>query len=158
MAVDYFLKIDGIAGESKDLKHKDAIDLESFSWGLTNEPVRTARPASGKAAIQDFHFVTRMNKASPALFLACATGKHIKYAVLSVRKAGMEKQDYLIVKMSDVVVSSYQTGGSEGADSPLDQVSFDFGRIDVEYRATKPDGTLAAAVKAGWDVTQSRAV
>jgi type VI secretion system secreted protein Hcp len=154
MAIDLFLKLDGIPGESLDLKHKGEIDLESFSWGETNR----AKPASGggggagKVEIQDLHFVTRVNKASPVLLLSCASGKHIKEAILTARKAGKDQHEYLVFKFKDVLISSYQIGGAEAGDVPMEQVSFNFARIDLEYRAQKPDGTPAPPVKVGWDV------
>lgn len=158
--IDLFLKMDGILGESADLKHKGEIDLQSFSWGETNQagPASGGGAASGKVTMQDFHFVTRVNKASPLLFLSCATGKHIKEAILTARKAGKDQQEFLVFKFSDVLISSYQIGGAEAADIPMDQVSFNFGRVDFEYRAQKPDGSLASPVKAGWDVKKSRQV
>ena len=158
---DFFIKLDGIPGESKDVKHKGEIDLESFSWGETNpsKPGAGGGRGTGKAAMQDLHFVTRVNKASPLLFIACATGKHIKEAVLTARKAGKGPLDYLIIKFRDVLISSYQLSGSEAeAGAPMEQVSFNFGRIDVEYRPQKPDGTLAPPIKAGWDVKTGKAV
>jgi type VI secretion system secreted protein Hcp len=156
--IDFFLKLDGIAGESKDVKHKGAIDLESFSWGETNQTAHAAGggAAAGKVAMQDFQFVTRVNKTSPSLFLACATGKHIKEAILTARKAGKDQQDYLFFKFKDVLISSYQVSGAEAGDLPMEQVSFNFARIDFEYRPQKPDGTVALGVKAGWDVQKNQ--
>jgi type VI secretion system secreted protein Hcp len=160
--IDLFLKMDGIPGESTDLKHKGEIDLQSFSWGETSQagPSRPGAGAgSGKVAMQDFHFVTRVNKASPLLFLACATGKHIKEAILTARKAGKGQQEFLVFKFSDLLISSYQVGGTEsGGEIPMDQVSFNFARIDFEYRAQKPDGSLSGPVKAGWDVKKNQQV
>ena len=81
MAERWFLKIDGIDGESTDAAHKDEIDVESWSWGVGRERDRGRAPASGgrgKAAFQDIHFVARISKASPKLFLACAAGTHHK--------------------------------------------------------------------------------
>ena len=158
-ATDYFLKIDGIPGESKDAKHKGSIDLESFSWGETNVASggRGAGGSAGKVAMQDFHFTSRVNKASPSLFLACAMGKHIKSAVLTARKAGKGQQEYLVFKFRDLLISSYQIGGAEAAgDVPMDQVSFNFAQIEYEYRPQKEDGSLDAAVKAGWDVKSGK--
>ena len=159
--VDYFLKIDGISGESPDAKHKGEIDLEAFSWGATNVGAQPGGPgrAPGKVTLQDLHFTTKVNKASPMLFLACATGKHIKQAILTARKAGKSQQEFLIIKMTDVLISSYQASGSEAGDEPpMDQVSFNFGRLDYEYRPEKPDGSLAPPVKAGWDVKKNQPV
>jgi type VI secretion system secreted protein Hcp len=158
--IDLFLKIDGISGESQDAKHKGEIDLRSFSWGETSEsgPSRAAGGAAGagKVAMQDFHFMTAVNKASPLLFLSCATGKHIKEAVLTARRAGKEQQEFLVFKFSDLLISSYQIGAEAVGEMPIDQVSFNFSRIDFEYRAQKPDGTLASPIEAGWDVKKKK--
>jgi type VI secretion system secreted protein Hcp len=159
--VDYFLKIDGIPGESKDAKHKDEIQLESFSWGETNSGSAShgGGHGAGKVAMQDFHFVMKINKASPKLMLACATGEHVKSATLTARKAGKEQQDYLTVKFSDLLVSSYQIGGSAHGDLvPTDQVSLNFAKVEFEYKEQKADGTLGGAVKAGYDVKLSQKV
>src|SRR5213593_2324488 len=83
-AVDYFLKLDGIEGESQDAKHKGEIDLESWSWGETQTGTMHAGGGggAGKVQMQDFHFVMKVNKSSPKLMLACASGEHIKSATL----------------------------------------------------------------------------
>jgi type VI secretion system secreted protein Hcp len=154
-AVDYFIKLDGIKGESTDAKHKDELDIESWSWGET-----LARPAgtgsgrgAGKVSMQDFHFVMRMNKASLALMKACATGEHIKEATLTARKAGKGQQEYLTFKLHDVLVSSYQTGGSEGGGVvPTDQVSLNFAKIEIDYKQQKPDGTLVQGAQFKYDL------
>lgn len=155
-ASDYFLKIDGVPGESADSTHKGEIELESFTWGETNSAGQAGPGAgAGKVSVQDLSFVMRFNRASPMLFLACANGKHLKSAVLTVRKAG-KRQHFLVYKFTDVLVSSYQTGGStHEADGPMDQVSLSFARIEVEYRSQKADGSLDAPVKAGWDVLKN---
>ena len=115
--VDYFLKIDGIQGESPDKTHKSEIEIESFSWGATPDAGTASHGGgggAGKVQMQDFHFVMNVNKASPKLMLACAQGEHIKSAILTCRKAGKEQQEYLKVTFSDLLVSSYQTSGSGG--------------------------------------------
>jgi type VI secretion system secreted protein Hcp len=158
-ATDYFLKVDGVQGESEDAKHKGEIDVVSFSWGETNSSGLAGHgggAGAGKVAVQDFHIVKRFSKASPSLFLACASGKHLKSAVLTVRKASKGQQEFLVYKFTDVFVSSYQTGGSaDDPERPIDQVSFGFARIEVEYRPQKPDGSLEAPIKAGWDVLKN---
>jgi type VI secretion system secreted protein Hcp len=158
-AVDYFLKFDGIKGESADAKHKDEIDIESWSWGETHAgPARSGRGAgAGKVSMQDFHFVMSLNKASPALMRACATGEHIKTATLSGRKAGKGQLEYLTFKFHDVLISSYQTGGSEHADVlPTDQVSFNFSKIEVEYKQQRPDGTLVPGGQFTYDLKANK--
>jgi type VI secretion system secreted protein Hcp len=158
---DYFLKLDGIEGEAQDSKHKNEIDLESWSWGETQTGTHVAGGGggAGKVAMQDFHFVMRVNKASPKLLLACATGQHIKEATLTCRKAGKEQQEFLKVKFTDLLVSSYQTGGSANGDVvPLDQISLNFAKIEIEYKEQKADGTLGGAVKAGYDLKANKQV
>jgi type VI secretion system secreted protein Hcp len=153
--VDYFLKVDGIPGESADSKHKDEIMLESWSWGETQSGTMAygGGGGAGKVAMQDFHFVMKINKASPKLMLACANGQHIKSAILTARKAGKDQQEYLKVTFSDMLISSFQTGGAGSADAlPVDQISFNFSKIEMEYKEQKPDGTLGGAVKAHWDL------
>ena len=160
-AVDYFLKLDGIKGESSDDKHKDEIDLESWSWGETNSGTHAGGGGggAGKVVMQDFHFTMRMNKATPELMLACATGKHLKEATLTCRKAGTEQQEYLKIKFSDMLVSSYQTGGSGGGGVvPTEQISLNFSKIEYEYKPQKADGTLDAPVKAGYDLKANKKV
>jgi type VI secretion system secreted protein Hcp len=161
MAVDYFLKLDGIDGESKDSKHSGEIDLESFSWGETQTGSHAfgGGGGAGKVQMQDFHFVMKANKASPKLFLACAEGEHIKKAVLTCRKAGKEQQEFLKVTMSDLLVSSFQTSGSSHGDEvPTDQVSLNFSKIEFEYKDQKADGTLGGTTKTGYDVKAMKKV
>ena len=153
MAIDYFLQISGIEGESVDAKHKGWLDVDSWSWGETQTAQATpgGGGGAGKVQMQDFHFVTRTSKASPALFLACASGQHFKEAKLVGRKAGKDQQEFLTWTFSDVLVSSYQTGGNEAGDVPIDQASLNFTKIKVEYRPQKADGTLDAPISAGWN-------
>src|ERR1700694_4504836 len=112
--VDYFLKIDGIDGEAQDTKHKNEIQLESWSFGATNGGTAALGLGMGQGKVQmgDFHFVMRSNKASPKLYLACCDGEHIKKAILTCRKAGKDQQEYLVWTFQDLVVSSFQTGGA----------------------------------------------
>jgi type VI secretion system secreted protein Hcp len=159
MAIDYFLRIEGIPGESLDAKHKGWIDVESWSWGEAN-PVPPGGGGSGAAAgkvqMQDFNFTARVSKASPNLMLACASGKHFKSAVLTARKAGKSQQEFLTFSLSDVLVSAYQIGGAGGEVVPGDSVSLNFAKIQVEYKEQNPDGSLGASIKAGWDVKQNK--
>ena len=158
-AVDYFLKIDGIEGESTDAKHAGWLDVDSWSWG-ENQPLQPATGSgagAGKVHFQDFQFTSRVSKASPKLFLACASGQHLKEARLVGRKAGKDLQEFLTWTFSDVLVSSYQTGGTEQA-LPMDSVSLNFSKVSVAYKAQKADGSLDTAVTAGWDSKTNKKV
>ena len=155
-AVDYFLKIDGIEGEAQDKTHKNEIHLESFSWGETNAGTMSAGGGggAGRVAMQDFHFVMKTNKASPKLMLACATGEHIKNAILTCRKAGKDQQEYLKYTFSDLLISSFQIGGAEVI--PTEQISFNYTQVQMDYKEQKADGTLGGAISTKYNVkTQS---
>jgi type VI secretion system secreted protein Hcp len=157
-AVDYFLKIEGIEGESEDQKHKGEIELESWSWGETQSGTHGSGGGggAGKVVMQDFHFVTKINKASPKLFLHCANGKHITKATLVCRKAGEKQQEFLKITLSDLLVSSYQIGGSGHSDIvPTDQVSLNFTKIEYDYAAQKKDGSLDARSPVGWNIKEN---
>jgi type VI secretion system secreted protein Hcp len=157
-AFDYFLKIDGIAGESTDAKHKGEIDVLSWSWGETQEIAASpgGGGGTGKVAMTDLHVSANLSKASPPLLLACASGKHIKSAVLSGRKAGKGQDDFLTFSLTDVLVSGYQTGGT-AAEAPLDSISLNFSKIEMTYREQTAKGSLGPSIRVGWDRKTNKA-
>ena len=158
MAVDYFLKLDGIEGESADKAHAKEIELLSFGWGVSQAGAGAhGGRGVGKAIFQEFVFGARVSKASPKLFLASASGQHVKSAVLTCRRSGGAQLEFLKIKLSDVLVSSYQVGGSF-PEEPLDQVSLTFARIDVEYTPSSQRGKAEPSVKAGWDLKANKKV
>lgn len=156
-AVDYFLKIKDIPGEATDNKHKGEIDLMSWSWGESNSGTHGGGGGggAGKVAMQDFRFTMRVNKASPKLFLACATGQHIPEATLCCRKAGKEQQEYLKIKFTDLLVASYETGGSGGDVVPVEQIALNFAQIEISYAPQKPDGKLDSPVVHKYDIQKN---
>ncbi len=157
-SVDYFLKLDGVEGESKNDRHRNEIEILSFSWGLSQGGTSGVRGGggAGKASFQDMHFSMPLSKASPKLFLAAATGEHIPKAVFTSAKPD-KNGDYLKITLTDILVSSYQQDGSQGT-IPTDQFSLNFTKIEYEYSPTKPDGSLDASVKAGYDVKANKKV
>lgn len=160
-AVDYFLKIDGIEGESNDLKHQGGIQPESWSFGGTQTGGEhfTGSGGRGKFSPQDFHFTTRLSKASPKLFQACAVGQLFKHATLVARKAGERPQEYYRITFSECLVSAYQQGGAVGSDlGPTDQVSLSFAQIEIEYTQQQSDGSLGEVVKGSYDLKLHKAV
>src|SRR5579872_497790 len=161
MAVDYFLLLDGVQGESTDDKHKNEIDIESFSWGATNSGSAGSGTGSGtgKVAQSDFHFVKKHDKSSPPLFIGCCTGQHFKKATLTVRKAGGGQQEYLTYKFEGVLISSYQTTGSGGENViPKDNFSFNFSSLEHSYKTQNADGTLGAESKQKYDFLANKKV
>jgi type VI secretion system secreted protein Hcp len=158
-AVDYLLEIDGIKGESSDSKFKDAIEVQSFGWGVANTGTHAGGGGggAGKAKFADLSFTSTVNKASPLLMLACATGQHIKKAVLHVRKQGGDQQEYMTITLEDLLVSSYQNGDAPGGDvAVIDSFSLNYAKIKYEYKPQKPDGTLDSAVTAGYDLKANK--
>src|SRR4051812_24055285 len=107
MAVDYFLKIDGIAGESVDAKHKNEIEVQSFNWGeqsITSGTPGGGGGGAGKVVASELRYSAQTSRASPALMLACATGEHIKQATLVARRSGKTQLEFLTMTFSDVRV------------------------------------------------------
>jgi type VI secretion system secreted protein Hcp len=161
MAVDMFLKIDGIQGESSDARHKDEIDIVSYTWGESQPAVAggAGGGAAGKVTMQDFRFAMLVNKAAPKLFLTCTNGAHVKNAILTVRRAGDGGPEFLKWTLTDVTVASYQSASNVPAgEPPMDQISLRFAKIEVEYRLMKPDGSFDAPIKAGWDLQANRSI
>jgi type VI secretion system secreted protein Hcp len=155
---DYFLKIDGIEGESKDDKHKKEIDLQSFSWGVNNSGSMAVGGGggTGKSSFQDFHFTKLVEKSSPNLMQACATGKHIPKAVLTVRKAGEKQQEYYKITLSDVLISSWQNGGHGGDGTVPESFSLNFSKIEFEYKPQDSKGGLEGSLFGKWDVKANK--
>jgi len=161
VAFDAFLKIDGVQGESTDAKHKDEIQVLSFSFGVSQAggAPTGGGGGAGKASLTDLHFVARTQKSSPRLFVACAAGEHFTNAVLTLRKAGGKQQDYLTLTLREVRVTSFQESGSaEGDDVPVDQIALGYGKIEIEYRPQDPKGALGPPVKGGWDLKANKKV
>lgn len=161
MARDFLLKIEPqIKGESKQKGFEDWIEIDSWSWGVTNSGAggRGFGQASGKANFNDFHFTKQVDKSSPELFLACSNGKHFDKATLVCRRAGENPQTYQTVTWTDVLISSYTPGGG-GSDTVSESISFNFSKVEIEYQPMdhlgKPQG---GPVKQGFDLKQGQKV
>lgn len=155
MAADIFAKLGDIKGESLDSKHKGEIEVLSWSWGLSN-PVSLAGSGAGqgKAHFHDLSFTHKIDKASPALMQACATGVHLKEATITHRKAGKGQQEFLVIKMNDVIVTAL--GDADTSDESTETVSLAFAKIDVEYRPQKADGSLDAGIHFKYDLKANK--
>jgi type VI secretion system secreted protein Hcp len=157
MASDIFAKIGDIKGESTDDKHKDEIEVLSFSWGVTNSAIIKSGGGGGvgKATFQDLAFVHSIDKASPSLLRVCATGLHIKEATITQRKPGKGQQEFLIIKMNDVIVTGVALSDSSSGTSS-ENVSLAFAKVDFEYRPQKPNGSLDAGVHFKYDIKANK--
>jgi type VI secretion system secreted protein Hcp len=156
MAVDVFLKLGDIKGESTDAKHAGEIDVLSWSWGVSQPGTAASGggAGAGKVSFSDLNFTHNVDKASPLLMKACAMGEHVKEATLVSRKAGKGQQEYLIIKMSDILVTGVQP--SSAGEHPLENVSIKFAKIDLEYKPQKVDGTLDAGIHFIYDIKTNK--
>jgi len=152
MATDYLLEIDGIKGESQDKTHKDTIEVNSFSWGVSNSGSMSSGTGggAGKASFHDLSFSSTTHKGSPVLAQACATGKHISKAVLYCRKAGGTQEDYYKITLTDILVSAFQSSGG-GEDRPSESFSLNYAKIEFSYAPQDSKGALGTPVLFKWD-------
>ena len=156
MAPDIFAKIGDIKGESLDSKHKDEIELLSWSWGVSH-PVSGSGGGggAGKARFNDLSFTHKIDKASPLLLKACAAGQHLKEATITRRKAGKGQQEFLVIKMNDVLVTSVADSDESGGDQ-MESVTLAFAKVDLEYRPQKPNGSLDAGLHFKYDLKTNK--
>jgi type VI secretion system secreted protein Hcp len=152
MAVDMYLKIDTIDGETtdKEMVKTKAIDILAWSWGVSNSGTTHmgGGGGSGKANFQDISCTKYIDAASHALLLACATGEHFPTAVLTVRKAGKTQQKYVTITMEEVMVTSVSTGGSGGEDRLTENLSLNFAKVKFEYFQQDEKGVVSSTAKA----------
>jgi type VI secretion system secreted protein Hcp len=157
VAADIFVNLGGIKGESQDNKHKGEIEVLSWSWGVTNSvAVAGSGVGAGRANFHDLSFTHKIDKASPLLMQACATGVHLKEATITHRKAGKGQQEFLVIKMNDVMITAL--GDADSEDESMETVSLAFAKIDVEYRPQKADGSLDAGIHFKYDLKTNKAV
>jgi len=158
MASDIFAKIGDIKGESADDKHKDEIEVLSFSWGVANTATIGAGgggAGAGRATFHDLSFTHTIDKASPRLLQACATGSHLKEATITHRKAGKGQQEFLVIKMNDIIITGVSLGDSSGGGTS-ENVTLAFAKIDLEYRPQRPDGSLDPGVHFKFDIKANK--
>ncbi|TLX69458.1 MAG: type VI secretion system tube protein Hcp [Thaumarchaeota archaeon] len=148
-----FLHVEGIPGESTDRQHAGEIDVLSYSWGVSNTvgSSSTGGAGAGKASFDVFTFTHKVDKASPLLFVHAAKGEHIKDVTFTARKAGGDPFEFLTIKLSDVIVSSVKQGSN--GEYPTESVSFNYGKIEIEYKTQNSDGTSGSPILGGWDLT-----
>ena len=160
MASDIFAKIGDIKGESLDSKHKDTIEVTSWSWGVSQSGTMAhgTGGGEGKSTFHDFSFNHFIDKSSPVLFKSCATGEHIKEATITVRKAGKGQQEFLIIKMNDIIITSVSPSVSGDGSASTENVSLQFAKVDLEYKAQKADGSLDAGIHFKYDSKGNKAL
>jgi len=160
MAIDAFVKIDGIEGESTDDKHAGWIETLSCNAKISQKISSTASSAGGASAeradFSDFSFVKQIDKASPKLALACASGTHIDTIIIELCRAGSEKIKYMEYKLSNCMIS--EVSMATAGDFPTEEVNINFGKIQWCYTQQKRQGGGAAGnIAAGWDLQRNSA-
>jgi len=156
---DIHIKIDGINGESTVNNHRDEVVVESWNWGVTHPaPVAVGGGgAAGKASFADFSFTHRVDRASPLLWKACATGQSIRTVTLSVARSGAVAQDYLTIKFSEIRVTSVALADTALDTQPaLESVSLSYAKVDYQYRPQNPNGSMGAPVVFKFDLKKNR--
>jgi type VI secretion system secreted protein Hcp len=157
MAADVFLKLAGIPGDSTDAKHKNEIEVLSFSSGVSMPLGPRSFSGSApneRASLSDLNVTKLVDSSSTALFKAVCTGQHIGEAVLSINRADGKagKVEYMQYKLSDVVISSYQASGAEGSGLPVESFSLNYAKIQISFTPTDATGAGKGAKMAGWNV------
>jgi len=145
MAVDVFLKHDGIPGEADDEKHKDWSQLLSFSWGASQvtSVAGTGGSGAGKADLADLSIMKFLDKASTPLFKSLTTGGHIKTGNLEAVKSGGNGKPFLKVDFKELFVTSVHLSGS--SEIPTESVSFSYNEIKTEYSTQDEKGVITTA-------------
>jgi type VI secretion system secreted protein Hcp len=158
MASDIHIKIGDVKGESLDDKHKGEIEVLSWSWGAAQQGTMAmgGGAGAGKVSFQDFNFVHGVDKSSPVLWQACASGKHYPDATLTVRKAGKDQQEYLIIKWKEVFVTSVTSSGTGEGGQTTESVSLQGNKVELEYKPQKADGSLDAGVFFKYDLKANK--
>ena len=157
MAVDCFLKLDNIKGESVDSKHAGEIDVLSWTWGASQSASFQSGSGGGtaKVNVHDITVTKLVDRSSPTLLGLCFTGTAVKSAVLSMRKAGGTQMEYINITMEDAVVSSTGHVNTPGTEQLTETITLNFARVKFNYTPQKPDGSADAAVKFGYDIAKN---
>lgn len=157
MAVDIFMKIGDVKGESRDKAHADEIDVLAWSFGMSQSGTthQGGGGGAGKVNVQDLSFTKYQDKASPLLMLGCCKGTHYPNATLTVRKAGDKPLEYYIIKMTEVIVTSVSTGGSGGEDRLTENVTLNFAKFEVKYTPQDATGKPGDAIPMTWNIAEN---
>ena len=162
-AFDAFLFIDGIKGETDDKMFPGQVELLSYSFGATQTGsfAYGGGGSTGKVQFQDFHFSKRCDDATPHMFDATCSGKHIPKCELSLRKSTGDggQQVFYKVTFEDVLLSSQTVSGQGSGDPiPTESISFNFAKMIMAYGKQDAKGKVGALVPKGWDQKKNQKV
>lgn len=156
---EIFIELSNTPGSSTDSKHKGWIDVVKFYWGVHQSTSAQAGGGSavGRSNFAPFGFMHRMGPASANLMKHCASGKHLDQLVMSVCKAGGDQQEYVKVTLNEVFITSVSTVSTTESPHILEEVTCSFGKMKIECKEQKADGSLGAAVTGAWNVKENKA-
>lgn len=163
MPFDAFLKIDVVPGECTDEKHKEWIEVLSYSHGVSQAVSGSVSSGGGRSAQRcdhsDLSIVKTLDKTSPKLNLFCCNGTHIADIILELCRSGGDKVPYMTYNIKDSIISSVRPGGSsQGSEAlPLEEVTFNYGKITWTYQETDhKTGQPKGKVETNWDLTLNK--
>jgi len=159
MAVDMFLELEGIKGESIDAVHKDKIDLLSWSWGMSQSGTTHMGPGSGagKVNVQDISFTHYVDASTPVLMQKCCQGTHIPTGKIIVRKAGDKPLEYIVIELKDIIISSISSGGSGGEERLTENVTVNLAEFKYIYTSQTKEGGSGTAPECAWNIPENQA-
>ena len=159
MAIDMFLKLGDIKGESRDSAHREEIDIQTFQWGMTQSGSmhQGGGGGAGKVSINNLSLAKVVDKSSPNLMMACSSGKHYPEATLTLRKAGGSSPvEYMIITLKEVMVASYNADAGVSDETVNESIALNFGKVEVSYQPQKADGAKEGGpVKYGWNIREN---
>jgi len=150
-----------IQGESNSSAHPNEIEVASFSMGCSNSVVMSSQGATtkgGKASVSEITVTKYTDKSSPQLFGAVCGCQVFKTAKISVSKStgGKKPEDYLIIAMNSVIISSWQLSSPSGAGVGTETLTLKFGKINIDYKMQTAMGILVSAANCSYDLTQGQ--
>ena len=157
MAADMFLKIDGVEGGSRDKEHPKEIEIEAWNVGASMTPLKGGggKPHTGKV-VHDITITMRADRSIPILLEACAKGRLFGTATITGRKAGGQQEEYLKVKMSEVLIVNIVVHAAKGLEAPMVDVALNFTKNDWEYKTQDSRGLTGMPVRVGYDIKTDR--
>jgi type VI secretion system secreted protein Hcp len=157
MAVDMFLEVEKLAGESQDKTHKDQIQIVGWSWAVaqTGTSATGGGASAGKTEHNDLEVRKVVDRASPVLFEWCSAGQHIGFVNLTVRKAGGEALEYLIIRLEDVLITSFDIGGEPKDDQVQETIRLNYARASITYTPQEASGAGGGKITGGWNLKEN---
>ena len=157
MAVDMFLKIEGIEGESLDDSHGGEIDILNWTWGMTQSGTahEGGGAGGGSVSVQDVVVSKYVDRSSPILMKLCCKGEHFTKALLTVRKAGGSPVEYVKLELSKGIITEVSSGGTNGDDRLTETVRLNFEEFTYTYTPQDAKGAAGGEIPVSWNIASN---